>query len=71
MKRYSCTTCKKEILYSGALPAEYPFCGERCRMVDLGRWFRGEYAIERDANDGDFDADATKQLPDSRSARDL
>ena len=22
-----------------------PFCRERCKMVDLGRWFRGEYAV--------------------------
>ena len=22
-----------------------PFCRERCKMVDLGRWFGGEYAV--------------------------
>ena len=22
-----------------------PFCSERCKMVDLGRWFTGEYVI--------------------------
>jgi len=22
-----------------------PFCSERCKMVDLGRWFKGEYVI--------------------------
>jgi len=22
-----------------------PFCRERCKMVDLGRWFRGEYVV--------------------------
>ena len=23
----------------------FPFCGDRCRMVDLGRWIDGAYAI--------------------------
>lgn len=23
----------------------FPFCSERCRQVDLGRWFTGSYAI--------------------------
>ena len=23
----------------------YPFCSERCKMVDLGKWLGGEYRI--------------------------
>ena len=26
------------------LPA-YPFCSDRCRLIDLGRWIDGAYAI--------------------------
>jgi endogenous inhibitor of DNA gyrase (YacG/DUF329 family) len=26
-----------------------PFCRERCKMVDLGRWFRGEYVVAGEA----------------------
>jgi endogenous inhibitor of DNA gyrase (YacG/DUF329 family) len=26
-------------------PAWAPFCSERCKMVDLARWLRGENAI--------------------------
>jgi len=22
-----------------------PFCSTRCQMIDLGRWFNGEYAV--------------------------
>lgn len=29
----------------------YPFCSERCRLVDLGKWIGGEYTISRPAND--------------------
>ena len=25
-----------------------PFCSLRCRYVDLGRWFDGEYRVARD-----------------------
>lgn len=25
-----------------------PFCSERCRMIDLGRWSSEEYVVERD-----------------------
>ena len=27
--------------------ATYPFCSERCRLVDLNRWFNGQYQISR------------------------
>ena len=27
--------------------ADYPFCGNRCRLVDLNRWFDGEYRLSR------------------------
>jgi uncharacterized protein len=23
----------------------YPFCSDRCRMIDLGRWLGGKYQI--------------------------
>ena len=31
-----------------AAPALRPFCSERCRQVDLGRWLAGDYAIPGD-----------------------
>jgi len=24
----------------------FPFCSERCKLVDLGKWLGGEYRIE-------------------------
>lgn len=38
--------------------ASTPFCSDRCRMVDLGRWLRGEYVISRDADPTDADENA-------------
>ena len=48
MPTHKCAICKREVEYEGGLPALYPFCSERCRMVDLGKWFREEYSIDRD-----------------------
>lgn len=26
-------------------PATFPFCSDRCKLVDLGRWLSGKYQI--------------------------
>ena len=49
-----CPSCKK--LVADDAP-QFPFCGERCRMVDLGRWLGGEYHISRPTEQTDFDDD--------------
>jgi endogenous inhibitor of DNA gyrase (YacG/DUF329 family) len=28
-----------------ALPPGFPFCSERCKLIDLGRWIDGSYSI--------------------------
>ena len=38
------------------MPSLYPFCSDRCKMVDLGNWLLGKYAIERDVSDEDAPA---------------
>ena len=39
---HKCPICKKEIQRSDA---EFPFCSERCRTMDLAKWASGEYKI--------------------------
>ncbi len=41
-----CPTCSKsyEIAALDDLPS-FPFCSERCRLIDLGRWADGKYVI--------------------------
>jgi uncharacterized protein len=44
-----CPICRKPV----AIPAQvgvpaagaFPFCSERCKLVDLGRWLSGAYQI--------------------------
>ena len=48
MKSYRCCICGNITQYEDALPEVYPFCSERCRMVDLGQWLSGAYTLERE-----------------------
>jgi endogenous inhibitor of DNA gyrase (YacG/DUF329 family) len=43
-----CPICKKPVdePESGKpAPPHYPFCSERCKLIDLGRWLDGRYQI--------------------------
>jgi endogenous inhibitor of DNA gyrase (YacG/DUF329 family) len=51
-RRRPCPVCGKP-----ASPALLPFCSERCRQVDLGRWLAGDYAIPSDPEPGGDDRD--------------
>lgn len=57
---YVCPTCKKrvQVAVREALPTR-PFCSERCKMIDLGKWFNEEYRISSPLR-----ADASEDLPD-------
>jgi len=37
-----CPICKKEVVLGDP---ESPFCSKRCRLIDLGNWASGKYAI--------------------------
>lgn len=37
-----CPICKKEVALG---EAEFPFCSERCRIIDLGNWASEKYVI--------------------------
>lgn len=41
-----CPICSKRFSTPTLADAPwFPFCSERCRIVDLGRWIDGAYAI--------------------------
>lgn len=46
MIRGKCPLCGREFEGTDldSLP-HFPFCSERCRMIDLGRWVEGAYTI--------------------------
>ena len=62
--RLHCPICKKSVKTTDP---DFPFCSERCRTIDLGKWASGGYVISspvtdaeepiRDANPEDRDRD--------------
>jgi len=49
-----CPTCSKTFTIDSLadLPS-FPFCTDRCRLIDLGRWIDGVHAIPGRAADDD------------------
>lgn len=42
-----CPICKKDVAFGAA---NMPFCSERCRLIDLGKWADEEYVISTPAD---------------------
>jgi endogenous inhibitor of DNA gyrase (YacG/DUF329 family) len=42
-----CPICKKDVKLG---QADFPFCNERCRLIDLGNWSAEKYRISSPAN---------------------
>lgn len=41
--KHTCPTCKKTT--DSEIDAEFPFCSERCRLLDLGAWAAEKYVV--------------------------
>ncbi len=53
-----CPTCRKIVLASDR---EFPFCSERCRLIDLGKWASGGYVISSPLNPDSDDSNYPKE----------
>jgi uncharacterized protein len=45
-----CPICKKS---TKTTDADFPFCSDRCRLLDLGKWASGGYVISSPVIDAD------------------
>jgi len=55
MVRLRCPSCKKLVKRKDP---DFPFCSERCRLIDLGKWASGQYVISsplRDTSEGELE----------------
>ena len=52
MKRVPCPRCGQPALF-GPDNKWRPFCSERCKLIDLGRWLDGRYQVPAVEEDGD------------------
>jgi len=48
-RRFVCPKCSRPVAMrqegSRGLPRFFPFCSERCKLIDLGAWFDADYRI--------------------------
>jgi uncharacterized protein len=60
-----CPICKKPVKNTDA---DFPFCSARCRLIDLGKWASGAYAIVSPVTDADESIpDSSPEDPDESS----
>ncbi|MCZ2156880.1 MAG: DNA gyrase inhibitor YacG [Bryobacterales bacterium] len=64
-KSIPCPVCKRPV-YLGA--EDFPFCSERCRLIDLGKWASEEYRIPGAAVDID-EEDSSETRPGEQRPR--
>jgi endogenous inhibitor of DNA gyrase (YacG/DUF329 family) len=43
-----CPNCRQIVLRTDP---EFPFCSERCRLIDLGKWASGAYVVSSPITD--------------------
>jgi uncharacterized protein len=41
--RWHCPICRKET--DSETDADFPFCSERCKLLDLGNWSSEQYVV--------------------------
>jgi endogenous inhibitor of DNA gyrase (YacG/DUF329 family) len=56
--KLKCPICKKRVT---SKDAEFPFCSDRCRLIDLGKWASGGYVISSPVQDGDDIEDIARE----------
>ena len=51
IKTIPCPICKKPV---ASTSEDFPFCSDRCRTIDLGKWASGDYKISSPILDPDL-----------------
>lgn len=67
----NCPICKREIVPpADGAPPSHPFCSDRCKLIDLGRWLDGRYQVPvvdtDESHDGEIDNPDTSSPPRPR-----
>ena len=55
LRSLRCPICKKPVKNTDP---DFPFCGERCRLIDLGKWASGAYVVSSPL------AETTESIPE-------
>ena len=65
MNNVPCPICGQEVRrrHTGDAPC-FPFCSERCRLIDLGRWLGEGYRLPAESEDSvEEDGDTETGIP--------
>jgi endogenous inhibitor of DNA gyrase (YacG/DUF329 family) len=62
--KLKCPICKKQVT---SKDAEFPFCSDRCRLIDLGKWASGGYVISSPVQDTGEGMEDLSRDPDENS----
>ena len=62
--KHNCPICRKPV--DSTTDAEFPFCSERCRLLDLGNWAAEKYVVSEPL----FDEEGDKPESNKRKRND-
>jgi len=60
--KQTCPICRKTT--DSETDADFPFCSERCRTLDLGNWASEKYVVSEPVFDEDGAEESTPADPD-------
>jgi endogenous inhibitor of DNA gyrase (YacG/DUF329 family) len=62
--KHRCPICHKPT--DSETSADFPFCSERCRLLDLGNWSSEKYVISNPVFDESEEEDSHRSDPDDK-----
>jgi endogenous inhibitor of DNA gyrase (YacG/DUF329 family) len=57
--KLKCPICKKLVTRESP---DFPFCSDRCRLIDLGKWASGAYVISSPVTDISDEVDLRRPI---------
>ena len=62
-----CPNCRTLVLRDNE---DFPFCSDRCRLIDLGKWASGGYVVSSPITDPELLEDLAEEIARQRHAGD-
>ncbi len=66
-KALFCPICRKVVLVENE---NFPFCSDRCRLLDLGKWASGDYKVSTPIQDPDLLEELSRARRDNPNGSD-
>jgi endogenous inhibitor of DNA gyrase (YacG/DUF329 family) len=59
---FRCPMCKTILPHVNV--STFPFCSDRCRLLDLNNWMSGSYTVSRPVDPSDEEEDLPRKPPE-------